>query len=320
MSHDNPRTRTKTFLRVGALALIAICAAQLSWSVASASVEGTFSIADHDPRGLAMGGACVSLAGGDAAVHWNPARLPYTSARSITAAYGELIEGFPSGLVTLSLAVPWGREPRPDIPYDLGGRWGAGVFLSRLGLDDVADSAAWSETALSVALARTLVGYVSAGIAVRYLNVSSDIDEGSANGVAADLALSVNTTDRTRAAVVVRNVPGKLEWKSGRNETLPVSADFAMSYGHEKWASAEVNFRFNENGLVTTSLGLETSPVATGLVFWGGLKRHRTTSPRSIPSFGVSVPAGSVTIGYGISFDDDTALGTAQRFSVTATF
>jgi hypothetical protein len=320
MSHDKTRTNAKALPGRAALVLIAVSAAQLFWSGASASVEGAFSVAEHDPRGLAMGGACVSLAAGDAAVRWNPARLPYISARSITAAYGELIEDFPSGFVTISFAVPWGREPRPDVPFDTGGRWGAGAFLSRLGLDEIADSAAWSETALSGAIARTLTGYLSAGIAVRYLNVSSDVDEGSANGVSADLALSVNTTDRTRAAVVVRNVPGRLNWKSGRNETLPISADLAISYVRERWASAELSFHFNENGLVTTSLGLETSPVATGLVLWGGLKRHRTTSPRSIPSFGVGVPAGGVMIAYGISFDEDTALGTAQRFSVSASF
>jgi hypothetical protein len=267
-----------------------------------------------------MGGACISLAAGDAAAYWNPARLPYLPVRSVTVAHGDLIEDLPSGLTTISSAIPWGRTPQAEIPYDRGDRWAIGIFLSRLGLDDVADSAAWTETSLAGALAHTVVGYVSAGFSIRYLNVSSDIEEGSAHGAAADLALSADTTDRTRAALVVRNAVSRLNWESGRKESLPTSADFAFSYSSERWASAELAFHFDENGLATTAIGLETSATRAGLVFWGGLKRHRTTSPRNVPSFGVGVPAGNITISYGASFDEDNAFGTSQRFSVSTRF
>lgn len=267
-----------------------------------------------------MGGACISLACGDAAAHWNPARLPYIPVRSVTGAYGELIEDLPSGLTTVSCAIPWGRKPQPEIPYDRGDQWAAGFFLSRLGFDDVADSEEWTETAFSGALARTILGYVSAGFSISYLNVSSGIEEGSAHGVSADLGLSVDTTDRTRAAIVIRNALGRLNWKSGRSESLPTTADLAFSYSHEKWASAELAFHFDADGPATTSIGLETEETKAGLVFWGGIKRHGTTSARNVPSFGVGVPAGGLMISYGASFDDDNAFGTAQRFSVSTRF
>ena len=320
MSWDSSQVQSVGRRVVGALGVSLVAVAAALCGPAWGGAEGAFSTTDHDARGLAMGGACISLAGGDAAVHWNPAGLSRISARSVTAAHGDLIEGVPSGLTTISFAFPWGREPGTEGPHDRGDRWALGAYLSRLGLDDVAGFAAWNETALSGALARTLVGYISIGLSVRYLNVSSDIEEGSANGISADLAVSVNTTNRTRAALVVRNGLGRLNWSSGTNESLPTAADFAFSYVHEKWASTELALHFDQNGMATVSIGLEASPAPDKIVFWGGLKRHRTTSPRSVPSFGVGVPARGLMVSYGASFDENDAFGTAQRFSVRANF
>jgi hypothetical protein len=308
------------FRRLTAPVLIAAAAAYVFASPSWGSAEGAFSATDHDARGLAMGGACIALADGDAAARWNPARLPYLSARSVTAAHGDLIEGLPSGLTTISCAVPWGDQPRPEMPYDRGTRWAVGVFLSRLGLDEIADTASWTETAISGSLARTFLGYVSAGFSIRYLNVGSDIDQADAHGMAADLALSAETTDRTRAALVIRNAVGRLTWQSGERESLPTLVDFALSYSREEWLAGELAFHFDGNGLVTTSIGLETSPVRTGLTIWAGLKRYGTVSSRNVPSFGVGVPAAGFMIGYGASFDEGDGFGTTQRLSVSATF
>lgn len=285
-----------------------------------ASVGGAFSVHDHDARGLAMGGATITLARGDAAVHWNPARLPYQQGRSVTVAHGDMIEDFTSGLTTVSAAVPWGGSPTDEYGIGRSPRWAVGAFVSRFGLDEVGGSASWSETAISGAVSRTLWGYAAAGLSIRYLNIGSDIDEGSANGIAADLAMSLEATDRTRAALVVRNLMSQLHWENGRDEELQTSVDLAFSYTHDRYGAAEMAFNVDGDGVATATVGAEVTLAQGGLVLWGSLKRINDEVARHTPSLGVGVPVGSLEVGYGASFDDDETFGTTQRFSVSTRF
>jgi hypothetical protein len=309
-----------TFGRFAAVLAAALALISLYCGNARAGVGGTFAVTHHDARGLAMGGACVSLARGDAAVRWNPARLPYQTARSATVAHGDAIEDFSSGLTTISAAVPWGGAPTDEYGLGRSARWAAAGFISYFGLEDVGGSSNWSETALLGAAARTLWGFASVGLSVRYLNVSSDIEGGNADGVAADLAFSLDTTDGTRAALVVRSAAGSLNWESGYDERLPTSVDLAFSYIGCECAAAEVTVNIDADGVATSAVGAEASVAGGGLLVWGGFKLINDDSPRKIPSFGIGVPLAGFTIGYGASFDGDDTFGTTQRFSVTATF
>jgi hypothetical protein len=282
--------------------------------------DGTFSARDHDARGLAMGGAVLTLSRGDAAVYWNPSRMPFRGCRSVTVAHGDVIEDFSSGLTTISASIPWGGHPTDEYGLGVSPRWAAGVFVSRFGLDEVAETASWSETAASGAFARSLWGFASAGVSVRYLNVGSDVDEGRADGSAADLAFSVDTTDRTRAAVVVRNLFSNLSWDGGREEDLMTTVDLALSYEYAGLAAAEIAFNIDGDGVAAAAIGAEVALAEGGLVLWGGFKRINDDEARHVPSLGVGVPVGSLEFGYGASFDDDQVFGTSQRFSLTARF
>lgn len=314
------RTCAGAARRFMGFAVAALLSMGVTFQCVAAADGGAFTTRDHDARGLAMGGATITLVGGDAAVRWNPSRLPFQHGRSVTVAHGDIIEDFSSGLTTISVAVPWGGSPTDEYGIGRSPRWAVGGFLSRFGLDEVAGSASWSETAVSGAVSRTFWDYAAAGVSLRYLNVGSDIEEGSANGAAADLAMSLETTDQTRAALVVRNIASTLRWKSGRDETLPISVDLAFSYTHQRYGAAEMAFKVDGDGLATTSIGAEAALAQGGLVLWGGFKRISDDPPRNVPSLGVGVPAGSLEIGYGASFDEDQAFGTTQRFSVSARF
>jgi hypothetical protein len=305
---------------VAAAVAAALCFAGAGAGSARAGVGGTFAVTHHDARGLAMGGACISLARSDAAVRWNAARLPYQTARSATVAHGDVIEDFSSGLTTISAAVPWGGAPTDEYGLGRSARWAAAAFISYLGLEDVGGSSSWSETALLGAAARTLWGFAAAGLSVRYLNVSSKIEGAGANGFAADLSFSLDTTDDTRAALVVRNAVGSLGWDSGYDERPPASVDLAFSYTGCRCAAAEMTVNIDADGVATSAVGVEATVAGGGLLVWGGFKLINDDSPRSIPSFGIGVPLAGFTIGYGAAFDGDEAFGTTQRFSVTATF
>lgn len=314
-----PGAAAKVALAASAL-LIAVGALAAAAADAWADVGGTFVVTHHDARGLAMGGACVSLAKGDAAVRWNPARLPYQPARSATVAHGNVIEGLTSGLTTFSAAVPWGGAPTDEYGLGASARWAAAGFISYLGLGDVGGAQNWSETALLGAAARTLWGFAAVGVSVRYLDVSSGIYSGSADGFAADIAFSLDTTDETRVAAVVRNVAGSLSWESGYDESLPASADFALSYTGCECAAAELAINVDADGVASSAIGGEASVAGGALLIWGGLKLINDESPRKIPSFGVGVPLAGFLMGYGAAFDGNDAFGTTQRFSVSATF
>ena len=305
-----------TWIHSSALALITPV---ILATPAAAEVGGAFLTADHDARGLAMGGACISLARGDASVKWNPSRMPYQPMSSSTVGYGNVIEDFSSGLTTLSTSIPWGGAPADEYGLGLTARWAAGGFLSYFGLDDVGGRASWSETAVSGARARTLWGYAAVGLAVKYLNVGSEIEGGNANGYSMDLAFSIDTTDRTRASVVARNLAGVLSWEEGRDENPARNVDLALSYAHRDFG-AEMAFNLDAEGVTTAAIGAEMSLAQGGLLVWGGFKRVADDEPRNIPSFGVGVPIGALTIGYGASFDHDEVFGTAQRLSISAGF
>lgn len=305
------RAATAIALAVTVLTAAASCAV---------AFDGTFSTRGHDARGLAMGGAVLTLTCGDNAVYWNPSRMPFAASRSVTVAHGNMIEDFSSGLTTISAAVPWGGRPTDEYGLGLSPRWAVGAFVSHFGLDEVAGSAAWSETSIAGAIARSLWGFAAAGFSIRYLNVGSDIDEGSAGGAAADLAFSVDTTERTRATLVLRNVFSGLNWKSGREETLLRTLDLAFSFTHGSFGSAEIALNVDSDGLATAALGAEVSLAEGGLVLWGGFKRINDKPARHVPSLGVGVPVGSLVVGYGASFDDDRILGTSQRFSISTAF
>ncbi len=267
-----------------------------------------------------MGRACVALARGDAAARWNPARLPYQDSRSVTVAHGDVIEDFSSGLTTISTAFHWGGEPTDEYGMGTSARWAVGAFVSYFGLDEVAGSAGWSETAVSGVVSRTMWEFAAVGVAMRYLNVSSDIEDGGADGYSADLAISLDTTDRTRAALVVRNVLSSLEWSGGRDEMIQAAVDLAFSYTYGTYGAAEIGFCLDTDGVATASAGAEARLADGALLLWGGLRRINDDSPRHIPSMGVGVPVRGVVVGYGASFDSEDALGTTQRFSVSAAF
>jgi hypothetical protein len=298
---------------VGAMLLAAIPSVSLAF-------DGTFSVRDHDAKGLAMGGAVLTLSGGDAAIFWNPARMPFRGFRSVTIAHGDMIEDFSSGLTTISASIPWGGHPTDEYGLGLSPKWAIGCFISHFGLDEVAGSANWSETAVSGAVARSLWGFAAAGLSFRYLNVGSDIDEGGASGAAADLALSLDTTDRTRAALVLRNMFSTLSWESGRDEKLLTTVDLAFSYTHGNLGKAETSLNVDSDGVATAAIGAEISLAEGGLVLWGGFKRINDDTARNVPSLGVGIPVGSLEFGYGASFDDDQIFGTIQRLSISARF
>lgn len=313
------RSRGAFSFRRHSVALVLITQAILA-APAAGEVGGTFLTADHDARGLAMGGACISLARGDASVKWNPSRMPYQTMSSTTVGYGNVIEDFTSGLTTLSTSIPWGGKPADEYGLGLTARWAVGGLLSYFGLDDVGGSASWSETAVSGAVARTLWSYTSVGLAVKYLNVGSEIEGGNANGYSVDLAFSIDTTDRTRAALVARNLAGVLSWEEGRDERPARNVDIAFSYAHRDFAAAEMAFNLDADGVTTAAIGAEISLAQGGLLLWGGFKRVAGDEPRNIPSFGVGVPIATLTVGYGASFDHDEVFGTAQRLSISAAF
>jgi len=305
--------------RVPAAAAIAVALA-ISWGHPVPAAGGAFTASHHDARALAMGGATVALANGDAAVHWNPSRLPFAAGRSATVAYGSLIEGFSSGLTTISAAVPWGGEPADEYGVSRTPSWSAGIEITRLGFDEVAGGLDWSEIAAGAALARSLGDYASAGLRVRYLNVSSDVEAGGADGVALDLSATVQTTDRSRVAVVARNAASTLRWDTGHEESLQRSADLAVSYESSRYGAAEFLLTFTSDGTASAAAGFEFVLDEGGLALRAGIRRVNDEFPRYIPSMGVGVPVGAVEVGYAAAFDDDTAFGTVQRFSVTAVF
>jgi len=194
------------------------------------------------PRALAMGCAFGALADDATAGYWNPAGLPLVGHQEVSATHADL---FGTGLADNYLSFV--------LPLTL--RQAAAVDWFNSGFDD--GELGYHENRIQLAYGRRVHELVSAGIAVKYLNRSTEyggvsVRQGGGFGVdlgllafpRAGLRMAVTAQDVTNtrlhyeggdgtAVAFPRNLRGAVAWEPLRDLTLAFDADDRWHAGAE---------------------------------------------------------------------------------------
>jgi hypothetical protein len=307
---------------LGNPALAAVIAVLLAWAgralAADFSSGGAFLALGHGARAHGLGGAGAALQRDDASVYWNPANLAWLARRNgVTLAHAVLIPEIHDGYETVSFARSQGRRLGAEDQALRPTRWGWGLFVSHLGFDFESGNG-WSENVLVLGAAVAANNYMTLGIGLKALQLGNDFHEGGADGAGFDLGLSLLVLDRLTAAVVGRDVWTRVNWDTGKLETLDPSLTIGFEYRpFGRWAG-EADFVFRQGAAQSTALGVEWQPFRDVLWLRGGLTFIAPGGSRAYPSTGAGVRFGRFVLDYGVSFDEEDALGVGQRVSLRA--
>jgi len=141
-----------------------------------------------DPKGIAMGDACVSTVNDLSAIYWNPAGLAYMSGSEVFFAYQPWIVDTESYLVSAGLVVPTYGTFALSI---LGMNYGE-MEVTTLELQEgTGENFTPQDLAVNLSYGRSLTTWFGFGATLKYIH--SSIFHTSANAVAADLGVIIKT-------------------------------------------------------------------------------------------------------------------------------
>ncbi len=301
--------------------LIGALAAGL-WPVQPAAAEfgGAFAAIALGPRSQGMGGAFTAVATGAAAPYWNPAGLVGGSDNSAQTAYQPM--PLDRRLNSLSLALSRRRELGVGFTWlhasvgDIQGRSGDGLPGGRI--ED-------AENAYYMSVARALGQRLVIGFTMKILNQRLDVPQrpaATADGHGFDLGLGFNMGDRTRLAVVLRNLNAELNWKVRRGnqqttnttDAWPTVAVLGLAHAPRPGLLLAADLHSGVERHVNLGAEWVATPVLT---VRGGLERVAGEDEAlGSPTAGLSLsPMRSQLLQFHYGYADDP-LGTGSRNSV----
>ncbi|HDQ26588.1 MAG TPA: PorV/PorQ family protein [bacterium] len=145
-----------------------------------------------------------------------------------------------------------------------------------------------TENAYMVSYAREIVKGVSAGAALKLINIG--FDRYSATGLSSDIAAHFVFTDYLSAGVVIRDFFGSLTWLTGSNEKIPSVMSVGILAG------------FLDNSLKVSIDGEQVEAEDMSLRAGAEAEFFKTVSLRAGNSYGLASRAYNYTFGAGIKY------------------
>ncbi len=141
-----------------------------------------------DPKGLAMGDACVSNVDNLSAIYWNPAGLSFMSRNEVFFAYQPWLVGTQTFITAAGLVSPSLGTFAISV---LGINYGE-MEVTTLDLQEgTGEDFSPMDLAINFSYGKSLTSWFGFGATLKYIN--SSIFHSSANALAADLGVIINT-------------------------------------------------------------------------------------------------------------------------------
>ena len=284
------------------------------------SSGGSFLPLGHGARLHGMGTTGVALLRDDAAAYWNPANLAWLQqANGITLMHADILDQIDDGYETVSFGrAAGGRLGAPEQALRPT-RWGYGLFVSHLGFT-FASGSGWSENVFQFSAALSLSNYASVGASLKGLQAHNDFEAGDAQGLGCDLALTVLVLDDLTLAVVGRDLYTRVQWDTGRWETLQAEVTAGLEFRPGRRWILETDAALRQGALHIVAGGAEWQAYRELLWLRAGLTYVAPGESRVYPSAGVGFRLSRLVLDYGAAFDEEDALGIGQRVSLRIVF
>jgi len=298
-------------LVLGGFAALAVAPAR----AADFSTGGIFLPLGQGGRARGLGGAGVPAERSDTAAYWCPSNLAWSVRPSgLTLMHAQVFPDVGGGYDTFS----YGRRHGPGLGVESQllqpSRWAVGVFVAHMGLDF--ETSGWSENRVQASGAVAFNNFTTFGVAVRYLSLSTDFESGNAQGGGFDLSASLLLSRRLFFALIARDVFTRVKFDTGTWQTASPSFDMGLEYLAGRRGSAVGQVTFREGTLRRAGVGVEVRAWPDVLALRAGWSVLTSGGSRSFPSAGAGFHLRRFGLDYGVSFDDDDALGMNQRVSL----
>jgi len=142
----------------------------------------------YDPRGIAMGDACVSLVNDLSAIYWNPAGLAFMPRNEVFFSYQPWLVGTQTYIASAGVVVPSVGTFAASI---LGMNYGEMEVTTMDLQEGTGETFTPADIAFNFSYGRTLTSWFAFGATVKYIH--SSIFHTSANAAAVDFGVILNT-------------------------------------------------------------------------------------------------------------------------------
>lgn len=251
--------------------------------------NGAFAVRGGTAMAGVFGEATPVLYRGPDAVLFNPASLIGLRAPSIELGYQDT---YNLGLVHQGHAA-FGWRASPDELVSDGGRARirtaaqSGVAFG-ISLDvttvDIGEGGAesYTEAAPTLGLAWPVAGGASFGGAIRFLGVTSSIEDVEGAGFAVDLGVAMPLTGGLELAIGLRNLVGGVSWTDGGNEALPreVMAAVGVTVHDRVRIGAGTSDDGRDDGLDRVNVAAEVIALPDVLTFGVGYEARQSGPDR----------------------------------------
>jgi TolB-like protein len=322
------------FHALAASALLALVA--LTTGSRAENVSGSFSETGVGSRQLGMGGAFAAIADDASAMQVNPAGLALMDRISVTFDYANLFglgllkQSYFGGVFPTSFGVHGFSYQGLQVEFN--------PFPQKL-----------TESTLQYSYAR-LMGPLALGTSLKYLDLTSDFQQGTGTGIAFDVGARYQWTPRLSIGGSIRNLYASVKYGSGTTEDVPASWRLGAAYrisdrwtASGEWAGISGDF-FNKfragteywimrPEYLSRMMGAENAADRAASIFnrpeivqyplsialRAGLEKQGTGARRVIPAVGTTIGFGSVRLDYAYLVENK-GLGATNRFSLTYDF
>lgn len=280
---------------------------------ADSSQGGAFRLPAYGARGWGMAGAFVVRVDDESAVDWNPTGMA-SAPRSLGASYVQLVEGVAAGQSQLVYTTPFSHPHHDETG---AARHAAGIMLTHFSAD-VAGGESYSESYLRLAYAFTPEPLVSLGIGFSGFVSKSGVPGFDAWGTSVDLAGKLSLSRSWSVAVAARDVFSRYSYDDGRDYDVEPQYVVGLAWLGDSRFAVEGDVVRSYGGWSRAALGVETEYFFSYVALRGGAAWLNSGESRTVPSFGVSVRAftNRLTLHYGVSLDEEDALGRTNRVSL----
>lgn len=317
---------------IHAFLILLVC---LSPATGQDNTGGSFSDAGVGTRAQGMGDAFVALADDVYAITANPAGLATMDRASISFEYADL---FGLGLAKQS----WLGASFPT-------QWGTHAVHYRglrFAFDPFPQTA--NEVTLGYSYARSW-GPVAVGTTIKYYDLSSDFDQGTASGFGLDLGARYQFATRWSVGASIQNLYSTLKYGTGTTEDVGMTWRLGVAYrisdrwsasteyagvsgdpfsrfkaGTEYWimrptVRPRVAERRPESRTIFDREEQERPTYPFGLAVRAGFEKQQSGAAEFLPSVGTSIGYGSVRFDYAYLFGSKN-LGSTHRYGLTYDF
>lgn len=310
---------------------VVVAAAFLASGSRAENVSGNFSETPMGARNIGLGGAFVAIADDAYAQSVNPAGLALMDRISVTFDYSNLF-----GLGLLKQSYFGGVFPT---------RWGThALSYQGLQVEFKPFPQTLQESTLSYSYAKS-IGPWAVGLTLKYMDLTSDFQEGTGTGFGFDVGARYQLTTRWSFGGSIRNLYSNVNYGTGTSEAVPASWRLGAAYrvsdrwtASGEWSGLEGDFfsRFRagtEYWILRPAYMLAADRKKTDSIFGrsdvvqypvslavrGGFEKQFSGGNRTLPAIGLTGGYGDVRLDYAYAFENK-GLGATHHFSLTYDF